>query len=219
MPDTTPMPAATITLDGVAHEFPVVAGSEQEKGIDISKLRSATGYITLDDGYGNTGSCESAITYIDGDKGILRYRGYRSSNWRKNPLRRDGLPHHERRAAHARPARALFRLLTRNEMITTSSKHHLGLSHVRAPHGDPFGHGQRPQLLLPFSFRSTTRQFEQAAAGLSPRCAPSPFSYKKSIGEPFIYPDPALRSAPFLHMMFHPRRDYALDPDVVHAWT
>jgi len=56
-------------------ELPIVVGTEGEKGIDISKLRQETGVITLDPGYGNTGSCQSAITYIDGDKGILRYRG------------------------------------------------------------------------------------------------------------------------------------------------
>src|ERR1035437_7226992 len=55
--------------------LPIVIGSEGEPAIDIAKLRSQTGYITLDDGYGNTGSCESAITFIDGEKGILRYRG------------------------------------------------------------------------------------------------------------------------------------------------
>ena len=51
-------------------------GSEGEQAIDVSKLRAETGYITLDQGYGNTGSCKSDITFIDGDKGILRYRGY-----------------------------------------------------------------------------------------------------------------------------------------------
>ncbi|HQC73026.1 MAG TPA: citrate (Si)-synthase, partial [Candidatus Competibacteraceae bacterium] len=64
-----------IELDGKSHDFPVVEGVENELAIDISVLRDRTGYITLDDGYGNTGSCTSAITYIDGDKGILRYRG------------------------------------------------------------------------------------------------------------------------------------------------
>ncbi|MBW2401102.1 MAG: citrate (Si)-synthase, partial [Deltaproteobacteria bacterium] len=56
--------------------LPIVEGSEGERAIDISKLRSGTGLITLDPGYANTGSCMSAITFIDGDKGILRYRGY-----------------------------------------------------------------------------------------------------------------------------------------------
>ena len=56
-------------------ELPVVVGSEGEKGIDISALRAKTGYVTLDNGYMNTGACNSAITFIDGEKGILRYRG------------------------------------------------------------------------------------------------------------------------------------------------
>src|SRR5215510_5047127 len=70
------MSNATLTLNGKTVELPVIVGSENEVGIDISKLRAATGAITYDPGYGNTGSCESAITYIDGDAGILRYRGY-----------------------------------------------------------------------------------------------------------------------------------------------
>src|SRR5438093_12637366 len=67
--------AAKIELEGKLYEFPIVTGTEVEKGIDISDLRANTGYITLDDGYGNTGSCTSALTFIDGEKGILRYRG------------------------------------------------------------------------------------------------------------------------------------------------
>ena len=56
--------------------LPVVVGSEGEQGVDVSRLRAETGYITLDPGYGNTGSCRSSITFIDGEKGVLRYRGY-----------------------------------------------------------------------------------------------------------------------------------------------
>ena len=66
---------ARLELDGKTYELPVVEGTEHELAIDVSNLRSQTGYITLDDGYSNTGSCSSAITFIDGDKGILRYRG------------------------------------------------------------------------------------------------------------------------------------------------
>ena len=66
---------AKLELDGKTFSFPTVEGSEGEKAVDISSLRADTGYITLDDGYGNTGSCSSKITFIDGDKGILRYRG------------------------------------------------------------------------------------------------------------------------------------------------
>ncbi len=67
---------ATLELDGKKYEFPVTVGSENEVAIDIKNLRSQTGAITLDPGYKNTGSCESAITFLDGEKGILRYRGY-----------------------------------------------------------------------------------------------------------------------------------------------
>ncbi|MDD5261649.1 MAG: citrate synthase [Methylacidiphilales bacterium] len=65
-----------ITIGGKAHEYPVIVGTEQEKAIDTHNLRADTGYITYDEGYGNTGSCLSAITFIDGETGILRYRGY-----------------------------------------------------------------------------------------------------------------------------------------------
>ncbi|WP_298239231.1 citrate synthase [uncultured Algibacter sp.] len=68
---------ATIEIDGQKHEFPLIEGTENEVGIDIKSLRAATGgCITLDPGYKNTGSCESGITFLDGEKGILRYRGY-----------------------------------------------------------------------------------------------------------------------------------------------
>jgi citrate synthase len=67
---------ARVILDGKEYEFPVIIGTEGEKAIDISALRATTGYITLDIGYKNTGSTKSAITFLDGEKGILRYRGY-----------------------------------------------------------------------------------------------------------------------------------------------
>ena len=67
---------AKIELDGKTYEFPVVVGTENEKAIDISKLRDTTGYVTLDTGYKNTGATKSAITFLDGELGILHYRGY-----------------------------------------------------------------------------------------------------------------------------------------------
>ena len=68
---------ATIEIDGKKYELPIIEGSENELAIDIKKLRGLTGGITtIDPGYKNTGSCESAITFLDGEKGILRYRGY-----------------------------------------------------------------------------------------------------------------------------------------------
>ncbi|MCW5907904.1 MAG: citrate synthase [Chitinophagales bacterium] len=67
---------ATLNLDGKSYEFPVITGTENEKAIDISKLRAQSGYVTFDEGYKNTGSTISNITFLDGEQGILRYRGY-----------------------------------------------------------------------------------------------------------------------------------------------
>ena len=67
---------AELTLDGKNYQFPIIEGTEQEKAIDIAKLRDQTGYITIDAGYKNTGATKSAITFLDGEEGILNYRGY-----------------------------------------------------------------------------------------------------------------------------------------------
>ena len=68
---------ATLIIDGNSYEFPIIEGTEKEQAIDIKTLRGVTGGVTtIDPGYKNTGSCESAITFLDGEQGILRYRGY-----------------------------------------------------------------------------------------------------------------------------------------------
>ena len=75
---------ATLEVDGKKFEFPIIEGTENELAIDIKKLRGATGgVITLDPGFKNTGSCKSAITFLDGEKGILRHRGYAIENLTK----------------------------------------------------------------------------------------------------------------------------------------
>src|SRR6202167_4041027 len=66
---------AKLVLEGKVFTLPTIVGTEGERAVDVSALRANTGYITLDDGYGNTGSCVSKVTFIDGDQGILRYRG------------------------------------------------------------------------------------------------------------------------------------------------
>jgi citrate synthase len=78
MPDETltATEAASLGLNGRSVTLPVVRGTAGDDGVDISALRAQTGLVTLDNGYRNTGSCTSAITYLDGDAGILRYRGY-----------------------------------------------------------------------------------------------------------------------------------------------
>ena len=70
------MEKAQLIIKDKTIELPVITGSENEKGIDVTHLRKETNYITFDPSYANTGSCISNITYIDGEKGILRYRGY-----------------------------------------------------------------------------------------------------------------------------------------------
>ncbi|MEM7039574.1 MAG: citrate (Si)-synthase, partial [Bacteroidota bacterium] len=62
-----------LNINGETHELPVIVGTENERGIDISKLRGSTKYITLDPGFKNTGSCRSAITFLNGEEGVLRY--------------------------------------------------------------------------------------------------------------------------------------------------
>ncbi|HED64743.1 MAG TPA: citrate synthase [Planctomycetes bacterium] len=74
--EATASDTAQLTIDGKTFDLPIIEGTEGERGIDIRKLRSQTGVITLDAGFANTGACKSAITFIDGEKGILRYRGY-----------------------------------------------------------------------------------------------------------------------------------------------
>src|SRR5687767_14346518 len=67
---------ALISIDGNEASYPIICGTEGEKAVDVRTLRKKTGYLFYDQGYGNTGSCESAITFLDGEKGVLRHRGY-----------------------------------------------------------------------------------------------------------------------------------------------
>src|SRR5580692_975129 len=116
---------AKLQLDGKAYELPVITGAEGEKAVDISTLRDTTGYITLDDGYANTGACKSAITFIDGEKGILRYRGI--------PIEELAVKSTFIETAYLiingnLPTRAQLRkfsdLLTQNENLHENMKHH-----------------------------------------------------------------------------------------------
>ena len=90
---------ATLTFDGRTIELPVIEGTEGELAVDISELRERTGLITLDPGFGNTGACTSEITFIDGEKGILRYRGIPIEQ-----LAKHSDIHRDRVAADPRPA-------------------------------------------------------------------------------------------------------------------
>src|SRR6266404_1252132 len=116
---------AELILDGKTCKLPVVEGSEQERAVDISSLRDSTGYITLDDGYANTGSCQSKITFIDGERGILRYRGIpieelaeRSTFIEVTHLLIMG------KLPNSAELRRFSDLLTDNELLNEAMKHH-----------------------------------------------------------------------------------------------
>jgi len=214
---------ARLELDGRAYELPVVIGSEGEKAIDISNLRDQTGYITLDDGYGNTGSCSSRITFIDGEKGILRYRGI--------PIEQVAEQSTFVETAYLiiyghLPSRAELDLFT--ERLTESELIHEDMKH----HFEGFPPNAHPMAILSAMINATScfyprlagpaskERFDVHAARLISQVRTiAAFSYRKSKGLPIIYPKPELPyTANFLHMMFsEPYRDFELQPAMVKA--
>lgn len=197
-----------LRYDGQSWCFPVVTGTEHEKAFDIASLRSKTGLITLDSGYQNTGSTTSSITYIDGDVGILRYRGY---------------PIEELAAKASFPEVAYlliygelpteaqaqdFRVrLTENALIHEDMKHFfVGLPATAHPMGILSSMVNALSLYYPNYLEEEMDQarFDLMAARLISKVRTiAAFSYKKSIGEHLVYPD-AHRSycSNFLNMMF-----------------
>ncbi len=212
-----------IKLDDRAVELPLLEGSEKERAVDISQLRSQTGAITLDEGYRNTGSVRSGITFIDGEKGILRYRG---------------IPVEQLAAESTFIETAL--LLIYGELPTAD---HLGhFRHLLASHEmihegmrssflgyPPNGH---PMAILSSMINTLScynadimgmedeGNFENAAARLISKIRTvAAYAYRTSIGQPILYPEPKLTYCRnFLHMMFsHPNRQFEPDRDVVRA--
>src|SRR5437762_1962640 len=197
------MEAARLTLQGQDYELPTLVGSEGEIGIDISALRTKSNAITLDPGFGNTGSCKSAITFIDGEKGILRYRGY--------PI--------EHLAENASFAEVSY-LLIYGELPNRQqlSEWRRNLTYHRMIHEDMkkffegFPPTAHPMAILSAMVSSLSTYYVD-----DPRSDPdlnivrllaklktiAAYAYKKSIGQPMIYPRNELSYvANFLHMMF-----------------
>ncbi|HEX9740470.1 MAG TPA: citrate synthase [Ignavibacteriaceae bacterium] len=201
---TTLTETATLILKGKEYELPVTTGSEGEVGIDITKLRNITGAITLDNGYGNTGSCESAITFIDGEKGILRYRGY--------PI--------EELAGKSNFVEVCYLLIfgylptkpVLNEFIYNLAHHSL-IHEDMKKFFEGYSANAHPMGILSSMVNSLSAYYPESdykadvelniirlLAKLKTIAA---FSYKKSIGQPYIYPKDDLSfSADLLHMMF-----------------
>ncbi|MEY6433936.1 citrate synthase [Thioalkalicoccus limnaeus] len=214
---------ATLSVGDAQYEFPIVEGSEGERAIDIRALRSQTGLITLDPGYGNTGSCESAITFIDGEQGILRYRGIPIEQFAEQPnfveaawlLIFGRLPTHDEYRGFAAD-------LTRHADLHEGMKHHF----------EGFPRSAPPMAILSAMINALScfhpelfeledpERFRMAAARLISKIRTiAAYAYRHSRGLPYIYPDPQLRYVPnLLHMMFsHPYRQWDCDEAVCEA--
>ena len=211
---------ATLILDGVNHELPIITGVEGERAIDIRDLRERTGHITLDPGYGNTGSCLSDITFIDGENGILRYRGIPIEQFATSPnfvevawlLIFGQLPTAAQYTSFADD-------LTRFANLDEGMKHHF----------EGFPRAAPPMAILSAMINALScfhpdlhelddeEQFRMAAARLISKIRTiAAYAYRHSVGKPYNYPDPRLRYVPnFLHMMFsQPFDQYVCDETV-----
>ena len=212
---------AKLLLEGKEYEIPVIVGSEKEKALDISRLRAQTGYITMDSGYVNTGSTSSAITYLDGEKGILRYRGIpieqlaeKSTFVETSYLLIYGhLPNRQELDNFSR-------LLTNHSMIHEDMKHFFdGYPAVAHPMAILSSMVCSLSAYYPESLNVFESFDSQAPRLLSKLRTIAAFSYKKSIGHPVMYPQNHLSyCANFLQMMFAvPAQPYEVDSDMVRA--
>jgi citrate synthase len=212
---------AKLELDNKIYEFPIVEGSVGERAIDISSLRSKTGYITLDEGYVNTGSCISNITFIDGEKGILRYRGIpieelaeRSTYIETAYLLING------KLPTLQELNDFSYLLTKNEMLHEDMKFQFeGFPAHAHPMAILSSMISAAGCFLPEVLNPDEAFLMQAARLLSQVRTIAAFSYRKSLGLPIMYPKPVYKyTANFLHMMFsEPYQDYELQLEVVSA--
>jgi citrate synthase len=214
---------AILCLGDQQIELPVLVGTEGEKAIDITRLRDTLGLITYDPSLSNTGVCKSAVTFIDGDQGILRYRGIPIEQFTERPnfvevawlLIFGQLPNKEELDRFSRQ-------LTANELLHEGMKHQYQHIPADAP----------PMALLSATLSNMacfhpqltawedTESFEELAARLISKVRTiAAFSYRRSLGLPFIYPDPNLRyCANFLHMMFSiPYQQFIVTPEIEDA--
>ncbi|MGD2149979.1 MAG: citrate synthase [Desulfobacterales bacterium] len=212
---------AKIEFEGKIYEFPIVVGSEGEKAIDISNLRQMTGLITLDPGYANTGSCISSITFMDGERGILRYRGI--------PV--------EELAEHSSFIETAFlliigRLPTRDELNRTSvlfNDHSLVHEDMQIFYQN-FPRASHPMGILSGMVNALRSFYPELSIIeeeinitvtrlLSKVRTMAAMSYKISRGHKVVYPRPDLSyCANFLNMMFDtPVKSYVIDDDLVKA--
>ena len=214
---------ARLQVGNQSVELPIVVGSEGEKALDIAKLRAETGYIALDPGYGNTGSCQSDITFIDGDAGILRYRGYAIEELAEQSrfiesaylLIWGELPNEVQ-------LEEFSTLLTKHQMLREGLKQHFSLFPPNSP----------PMAVLSSVLNALScyypelleiqdeETFTEAAARIMSKVRTiAAYSYRQQQGHHIEYPHPDKKYAEnFLHMMFsQPYNEFEPDPVLVDA--
>ena len=223
MAEATHSGTAQLTYDGSSVDLPVVTGSEGERAVDIGKLRAQSGLITLDPGYGNSGSCTSAITFLDGEQGIMRYRGY--------PI--------EQLAEHATFLEVAYLLIygelptqaqldefkdevTRHTLIREEMRHFF----------DSFPTDAHPMAVLAAGTVSLSTFYPDSQQIFDPEAVEvtikrliaklptlAAWSFKKAIGQPYVYPQNDLGYTDnLLHMMFAvPSEPYEVNEDVARA--
>ena len=214
------MSTAKLIYNGKEYEYPVIVGTEDEAAIDFTQLRAQTGAITYDPGYGNTGSCKSTITFIDGDKGILKYRGY--------PI--------EEIAAKSRFSEVCYLLIygklpnakELNEwrrLLTVNSFIHESMIKLF----DHFPATSHPMAILSAMVSTLSTFYPDSSDDknldvnivrlLAKAKTLAAFSYKKTRGEPIVYPIAANSyAANFLYMMFStPAEPYSISPVIEEA--
>jgi citrate synthase len=209
---------AELQIEGKTYELPIIVGSEGERAIDISKLRGQSGYITLDPGYANTGSCTSNITFIDGDKGILRYRGI--------PIEEIALRSNFLETAYllvygslptADNLANLTDTITMHTMLHEDFKRFFGAlpkdAHPMAACSAAVGALSTfyPDCLDPRDPRQVEISVHRLIAKLPTMAS---YAYKHSIGQPMMYPRNDLGYVGnFMYMLFGtPCEEYEVDP-------
>ena len=211
---------ARLTVGDTEVELPVVQGSEGERAVDIRHLRERTGLVTLDPGFANTGSCKSAITFVDGERGVLRYRGIPIEQFEQSPnfvevawlLIFGRLPNGEEYDRFSQE-------LTANANLDERMKHHFeGFPRSAPPMAILSAMINTLSCFHPEFFElEDSSQLEQAAARLISKVRTlAAYAYRNSRGLPYMYPNPRLPYVlNFLHMMFSlPYQPYE-PPDVV----
>lgn len=217
------MTTVKLEYDGKTVELPVLEATTGERAIDISELRAKTGLTTLDAGFGNTASCISTITYVNGEKGVLRYRGIPIETVAEKMtfIETAWLLIYGRLPTQSE-LRAFSVRLTNNELLHEGLLHHFD---AFPPNGQPMSIlSAVVNSLICYSPEIMDTANEEAmrnavAAIISKVRTIAAFSYRKAMGLPFIYPDPVRSYCDnFLHMMFSlPNRPHQPTPEAVKA--